>query len=327
MHVLRKLEQGDLQGNPLTREDAAGLLDIDVYGGDFHRLLALSDKLSRSKFRDRGLVFAQIGINAAPCSKNCAFCSMGKAHYAMDAQWQKNISEIRSEVGRLLAEQIDDLFLMTTADYPQDVFLDVVQQVRTILPESVRLVANIGDFTLETARRLKGAGCTGAYHICRLREGKDTGIDPQEREKTLEAIVGSGLELYYCIEPIGPEHGREELVAEMLRARQLGVAAMAAMRRIPVPGTPLFPLGQITALELTKIVAVANLVVNPSRCLNVHEPMQMPLLAGVNQFYAEMGANPRDTCSRTEVSRGFSPARAWELLAEGGWRRGPAKAP
>jgi len=59
-------------------------------------------------------------------------------------------------------------------------------------------------------------------------------------------------------------------------------------------------------------------VVNPSRSMNVHEPMQMPLLAGANQLYAEVGANPRDTRSLTEQGRGFSPAKAWALLAEGG---------
>lgn len=321
MHILDMLEKA--QGNDvvLSREDAEQLLRIDVCGDDYYRLLALSNRMSRRKFRDHGYVFAQIGINAGPCPKNCAFCSMGNDHYVMDSQWTKSLAEIEAEAGRLLEEKIDDLFLMTTADYPQEQFVDVVKHVRAMLPPEVRLVANIGDFSLETARALKAAGCTGAYHICRLREGKDTGITPLEREKTFEAIIAAGLEFYYCIEPIGPEHGYDELAAEMLRARELGVQAMAAMRRIPVPGTPLFPLGQISALELTKIVAVANLVVNPVRCMNVHEPMQMPLLAGVNQLYAESGANPRDTCSLTEQNRGFSPARAWDLLAEGGWYR------
>ena len=42
--------------------------------------------------------------------------------------------------------------------------------------------------------------------IVRLREGKDTDIPPQRREKTLQAIAESGLDLYYCVEPIGKEH-------------------------------------------------------------------------------------------------------------------------
>jgi biotin synthase len=321
MDLLDTLERTGPAGMSLTREDAVALLGIDVHGPDFYRLLALSNRLSRDKFGNHGLVFAQIGINAEPCPINCAFCSMGRDHYAMDSEWRKDFPAVRAEVARLLEEGIDDLFLMTTADYPQERFLTVAEAVRAELPDAVRLVANIGDFSLDTARALKAAGCTGAYHICRMREGRDTTIAPREREKTMEAITGAGLELYYCIEPIGPEHDCHELAEEMLRAKRLRVPAMAAMRRIPVPGTPLYERGQISALELTRIVAVSNLVVNPARCMNVHEPMQMPLLAGVNQLYAEVGANPRDTCSLTEQGRGFSPAKAWELLAEGDWFR------
>ncbi len=75
-----------------------------------------------------------------------------------------------------------------------------------------------------------------------------------------------------------------------------------------------------TASELTKIVAVTNIVVNPSRSMDVHEPTQMAMFAGVNQLYAEVGANPRDTKSDTEQSRGFTPERAWDMLWEAGYR-------
>lgn len=35
-------------------------------------------------------------------------------------------------------------------------------------------MANIGDFGLDTALKLKEVGFTGVYHINRLREGEDT---------------------------------------------------------------------------------------------------------------------------------------------------------
>jgi biotin synthase len=318
MAVLDKLEKG-LPPRELTLADATELLGTDTRGAGFFRLLSLANALSRRKFRDRGYVFAQIGINAEPCSKNCAFCSLGAAHYAADSTWRKGVDAILAEARRLSAQGIDDLFLMTTADYPQDHFAEVAAAVKATLPPDVRLVANIGDFNAATARDLKAAGCTGAYHICRLNEGIDTGIAVPEREKTLEAIAQAGLELYYCVEPVGPEHSPEMLAREMLRAREYGVQAMAAMRRIPVPGTPLFGQGRISALELTRIAAVAGLVVDPARSMNVHEPVQMALLAGVNQLYAEAGANPRDTRSLTEKGRGLSPSGAWAMLAEGHW--------
>lgn len=315
--ILRRWRESEYA--EITEDEIAALLGMPPQEDSFYELLAASDARSRACFGSRGYVFAQIGLNAEPCSKNCAFCSMGASHYSMEARRQKNIPQMEQEIEDLLAQGIDDLFLMTTADFPQAEALRFVAAARAVLPDAVRLVANIGDLDDDMARRLRDSGCDGAYHIRRLGEGRDTGIRPEEREATLRALRDAGLDIYYCLEPIGPEHTPTELARELMFARSLRPQAMAAMRRVPVPGTPLAARGRISARELTKIVAVTNLVVAPSRCMNVHEPMQMPLLAGVNQLYAESGANPRDTRSRTEESRGFSPSAAWELLAEGGW--------
>ncbi|MDR3088772.1 MAG: hypothetical protein LBU39_03030 [Desulfobulbaceae bacterium] len=319
MEILTGIEQGQVD---FSADEIVALLHIENYSAAFYRLLHLADRRSRRQFGSRGYVFAQIGVNAEKCSKNCAFCSMGANHYAIDDSWRKNSSEILRELDGLLAQGIDDFFLMTTADYPVDEFLRIAEQARKKLPLTNRFVANIGDFDRATAQRLKAVGFTGAYHINRLREGVDTGIEPRQREETIGHIQDVGLELYYCIEPVGPEHDYEELAEEIIRASRLHIEVMAAMRRIPVPGTPLFAKGKISAAELTKIVAVTNLVARPSRAMNVHEPIQMALLAGVNQLYAEAGANPRDVKSKTEEGRGFTPEKAWEMLEDGGYERG-----
>lgn len=319
MNVLDKIKKGNFQPSEGAIID---LLRIENGSREFYELLYESDALSRRKFGNRGYVFTQIGINAKPCPVNCKFCSMGAAHYSLNSRWEKTTEDINEMLAFLQIGYFDDFFLMTTADYPQDRFIAIGEAVKPLLRKDQRLVANIGDFDTETAVKLKTAGFTGAYHINRLREGTDTLATPAEREKTLNAIREAGLELYYCIEPIGPEHSYEELTVEILRARELEIGVMAAMRRVAVKGTPLHESGQISAPELTKIVAVTNLVVNPSRAMNVHEPIQAALLAGVNQLYAEVGANPRDTDSHTEQSRGFDPAAAWNMLGEFGYGPG-----
>jgi biotin synthase len=214
---------------------------------------------------------------------------------------------------------MNDFFLMTTADYPIKKFIEISGEIRKHLPDYVRFVANIGDFDLYTAKEFKAIGITGAYHIKRFREGIDTMIKPEIREKTIDNILNAGLELYYCIEPVGPEHSYDEILGLIYYVKPFPIDAMAVMRRIPVPGTPLYNLGQINAMELTKIVALTNLIIKPTRSMNVHEPTQMSLLAGVNQLYAEVGANPRDTSSDTKDGRGFTPAMAWQMLAEAGY--------
>jgi len=317
MKLIEKIENGDLN---LSDDEILELLSIQNGSRDYYRLLFVSNDLSWKKFKNKGYVFTQIGINAEPCSKNCQFCSMGFEHYSLDSQWKKEIELLKNELITLQQYIFDDFFLMTTADYPIDDFIDISTQLKPILKKDRRFVANIGDFDQKIADELKLIGYTGVYHINRLREGKDTLIPTIQRERTIEAAISAGLELYYCIEPIGPEHSYEELLIEIKRARDLQISVMAVMRRIPVPGTPLFKLGRITATELTKIVAVTNIVVNPTRAMNVHEPTQMALLAGVNQLYAEIGANPRDTKSDTEKSRGFTPDKAWDMLWEAGYQ-------
>ena len=318
MKTLQKVTRGDYN---LSENEIVDLLSIEILSKEFFELLAVSNALSRHKFGNHGYVFTQIGINAAPCPINCSFCSMGATHYALDSQWEKSTDEICAQLSWLQKNYFDDFFLMTTADYLQDKFIAIGKAVKPLLRKNQKLVANIGDFDLQTAFRLKEAGFTGAYHINRLREGTDTMAEPKDREKTIQAIQEAGMELYYCIEPIGPEHSYEVIMIEIIRARELNISVMAAMRRTAVKGTPLHELGQISIPELTKIVAVTNIVVNPSRSMNVHEPIQAALMAGVNQLYAEVGANPRDTDSHTEQSRGFNTVAAWAMLEEFGYQQ------
>ncbi|MDR1937553.1 MAG: radical SAM protein [Tannerellaceae bacterium] len=313
--LFRKIETGV----DLSQSDAVRLLSVDNTGREYYRLLYLARAQSVKAFGNRGYVFAQIGINAEPCSINCHFCSMAAGHYALPGKWRKSIEEIIEGVKQLVEDRANDIFLMTTADYPVEDFIAVGKAVRSYIPPEIRFVANIGDFDLPTARKLKEAGFTGAYHIVRMREGMDTGAPVEQRVKTLDAICEAGLELYYCVEPIGPEHSGDEIAAEIFRAKDYRVEAMAVMRRTPVAGTPLFHYGAISTPELCKIAAVAQLVVRPTRSMNVHEVTEMSILAGINQLYAEAGANPRDTDDNTENNRGYTVQATRKLLENSGY--------
>lgn len=318
MRAIEKIENKDFN---LTDSEIIELLSIDTYSNDFYRLLSVSNELTRNKFKNKGYVFTQIGINAESCSVNCRFCSLGADHYSVDSKWEKDVDTLIEELKGLNEYHFDDFFLMTTADYSIDKYLEISKQLKPLLSENQKFIANIGDFDIETAKRLRSVGFTGIYHINRLREGQDTLVSTEQREKSIVAAQAVGLEIYYCIEPIGPEHSYEELLVEIKRARDLKISVMAVMRRTPVAGTPLAEAGQITAIEMTKIAAVTNIVVNPLRSMNVHEPTQMSMLAGINQLYAELGANPRDSNSETEKSRGFTPMKAWEMLWEAGYTK------
>ena len=308
------IEQKLANHDPLNRDDAIGLLKISNQSDEFYRLMCIANSLSRNEYGNKGYIFAQIGLNAEPCTGGCRFCSLAQSNFSVEYHYRLTVDEAVMAGLDICRSEISDLFLMTTADYPFEHVINIATKLRKSIPKSIRLVANIGDFTYEQAMQLKVSGFSGAYHIHRLNEGIDTDLSPDRRIDTLNNVHKAGLELYYCVEPIGPEHTYEALVDEMLRARKYGVDVMAAMRRVPVPGTDMEKRGTITLLELTKIAAVTRLVTRPKRSMNVHEPTEMALLAGVNQLYAEYGANPRDTLAQTSKGRGSSIQRVKQML-------------
>ncbi len=313
--VLEKFRNGTL----LEKDDACILLEQEVGSREYYEILWAANCYSRQTFQGKGMVFAQIGLDAQPCSVNCKFCSLSADAMGKSCALIRSAEEVLSQAKDLAKETISDLFLMTTAEFSQELFLEYGKKVRNVIPEEMRLVANVGDFGLQYAERLKKAGFTGVYHICRLREGVDTGAKLETRMHTLDAVRKAGLELYYCVEPIGPEHTNEELADEMLRIREYPVGVMAVMKRVAVPGTALADRGEISAARLAQICATAVLVSRPPRAMGIHEPDELCLMAGANQIYAECGSNPRDTNRDTEKGRGFSVQDAWKMLKKTEW--------
>jgi biotin synthase len=214
------------------------------------------------------------------------------------------------------------LFLMTMHNFDFARLLHIVQLVRARIPRATQIVVNIGDFDPSQGRELKAAGVGGAYHVCRLREGTDTALDPAQRRATLRHIRESGLDLYTCCEPIGPEHSPQELADQMFLGLEYGCFQHAAMRRVYFPSSPLAGHGQISELRLaqvTAVVALAALACRETRSIAVHEPNLLGLAAGANTIYAETGANPRDTEKNTTGHRGRDIRDCKVMLYEAGF--------
>ena len=86
-----------------------------------------SKRIVPEVYQDHGYIFLQIGINNAPCSGNCKFCSMGADHYALET-WEQPIDRILHSVKSAVAQQVDAIFLMTTADFALEAYLDIARR-------------------------------------------------------------------------------------------------------------------------------------------------------------------------------------------------------
>lgn len=308
----------------LDKEHALRLMEIKVDSADMYALMSTANSKTRELFNNFGEVHAQIGINYAPCPNKCGFCIFSVA----DKNVELSLNEVLRRAEWLVREGTNAIFLMTTGDYDFDRFIEIGRAVREVIPPKMPLVANTGDFGYSEAKELTDAGFTAVYHVVRLREGIDTKIDPSDRLRTIKAAKSEGLDLSYCVEPIGPEHTSEEIVEAIFLGKELQPTVMATMRRIPVPGTPLAKFGQITQLEQAKIEAITRLVMgNNVLAMGVHEAYIPCLMSGANQIYAETGPNPRDEALDTAKGRGLSVKSCRVLLQEANYnpRDGPAR--
>ena len=307
-----------------TKEDCCTLLDYAPASQEAAVLRSHADLMTRRRLGNSALILGQIGLEVSRCPAGCRFCMFGQSSYQLES-FALSDEEITQKAHEFCDYgDIYGLFLMTMHMFSLDRLLNAVSLVRKNIPASTKIWVNVGDADLRTFETLKQVGVSGAYHACRLREGKDTSITPAERIRTMENIRAAGLELYTCCEPIGPEHTNEELADAILLGVSMGCSQHAAMRRTPVPGTPLAAKGTITEQRLAQIVAVLTLATAHMPNLDfisAHEPNQLSLGAGSCLVTAESGSNPRDIFLDTSISRGFSTARCRRMLFDAGFEK------
>ncbi|MEI8123449.1 MAG: radical SAM protein [bacterium] len=309
-------------GRAPTQEECVFLLQCPETSLEASLLRAVADSITRRQFNNEGIVLGQIGVEISPCPGKCKFCSFGEGHTAFEASAMSDADILCCADSFTGSGELYALFLMTMHTFDFERLIQIVQMVRKRNPRETQIVVNIGDFDQSQARDLKAAGVNGAYHVCRLREGVDTALNPKLRKATIRNIKDSGLDWYYCCEPIGPEHSPQELADQIFIGVEYGCFQHAAMRRVYVSSAPLSPCGQISELRLaqvTSVVALATLACPETRSIAVHEPNLLGLTAGANTVYAETGANPRDTEKNTAGHRGRDITGCKMMLYEAGF--------
>ncbi len=316
--ILDRAQSGRAPG----KEECIVLLQFAETSLEAALVRAVGDSITRQRFENQSFVLGQIGVEIGPCPGKCKFCSFGEGHTTFEASLMDEEDILRSADIFTASEELYALFLMTMHVFDFERLIRIVHMLKKRMPQETQIVVNVGDFDKAQARDLKAAGASGAYHICRLREGVDTALNPENRKSTIRAIKDSGLDWYYCCEPIGPEHSPQELVDQIFLGLEYGCFQHAAMRRVYLPSAPLSPHGQISELRLaqiTAVVALASLACPETRSIAVHEPNLLGLTAGANTVYAETGANPRDTERETTGHRGRDIKDCKRMLYEAGF--------
>ena len=290
--VIDKAKQTSMDGKVLSRDVLLSLLELDPRSEEAEYLGRCARDIARIKGNNKARVGSSIGVDLAPCSMSCRFCSMGEKWGLVKEPYLIPDERIVSIIRDRVQKGYWQFTLRTTEFFDIGKLCDTAKKIRKEIPGEYILTANTGELTPEQAKMLKDAGFTGAYHALRLREGIDTPIPPSVRINTMNSIKGSGLYLGCGVDPIGTEHTNEELADILVFYSSMAPAGLCTMRRINVKGTPMEGIEEVDDDRMAQIAAVIRLV-QSGRNVAVHPPIQKAMDNGANTVAIEIGANPR----------------------------------
>jgi biotin synthase len=320
---LRDILDNAYAGISPGREDCAYMLGFDDNSLESQLMRAVATDIIRNGNDNSAIILGQIGLEMSPCPGNCGFCAFGKDHTNLKPYRVSEEDFISKLTDFTKADDLYGLYLMCMHEYDLDFFLDRVRLARKIITGSTQLLSNVGDSDIDAFKEMKKAGVTGVYHVCRIDEGCVTTLSPEQRIRTMQNALEAGLQIFSCLEPIGPEHTIQQLVDNMFIGIEHGCTQHAAMRREPVPGSPLAKYGQISNLRLgqiTAVVALATFSMPTMTYMGVHEPTEIGYVSGANVVTAETGVNPRDHVVETSANRGMDMAACRRMLFDSGFK-------
>jgi len=326
--MVKRIVEKALSDNILNAEEISLLFEVPLFSYDSSLIQAAARQMCEKASNGFAEVHAQVGLDIARCPRNCLFCSFAACNRVFTENIDLPVEEVVNRARDFENDGANAIYLMTTARYPFEKFIEVAEEVRKSLRSETILVANIDDFSEKQALQLKDAGFSGIYHALRLGEGKDTSIPPEKRLQTFRNAKEAGLLLGTCVEPIGTEHSINELVEKIIITRETKPVFSGGMRRIPIPNTEMERYGTVSEVRMAHILGVIRLATGydiPGNC--THEPNVIGVTAGANLIWAETGSNPRDTENDTEDKRGMDVQQCREIFKEAEWNvlSGPSK--
>jgi biotin synthase len=314
--LLRKSDEGE----PFSKPELVQMLSYPPDSPETYQIMAVANHLSKELTQNKAEVHAQLAFNLAPCAGNCGFCSFAQINGIFQEETRLGPEQAVHYAKQFETDGANAVYIMTTAHYPFELFIEMSQEIRRHLRSDTMMIANVGDQSFDHANKIKETGYSGVYHALRLREGLDTSLSPMTRKNSIRNFQEAGLSVGTCVEPVGPEHTNEELAEAVLFTASFNPSFSGAARRIAIPGTRIASRGMISELRMSQIVAVTRLCMPRSVLGNcTHEPCSLGAIAGANLFWAEVGANPRDVEEKTEEGRGETIESCKRIFHEVDW--------
>ncbi len=244
-------------------------------------------------------IHGQVDMDGSPCPHDCRFCSLAESNTARREKEEMPRKEVFENVERYLDAGVNLISLMVTGAYDFDKYVDICAEAIKMIPDEIPVLANLDDFTLEQALKLKEIGFDSVYHVIHWGEGDITNISPDLRIKTFENARKASLSIASGVEPVDPDATAEQLCKgfrDTLKYAQ--PISVCSIWRYPVPGsdfedqTPKTQIDFAFLMALTRLICGLDVPYVGSFALNGD--------SGAVWSTAEVGMNPRDVANRTE---------------------------
>lgn len=243
----------------LTQDDCEFLLSFRDKSSEANLAVSLANRLMHRACSDVGQICAEIQVSSGPCSKNCHFCryAEGICYDRFEVIEDSALAKYAQLIGGF--SDVKNIRLTTCGDVEIDELCEQVHIVNQNARKGTRVYVNTRDLTFQECTELKKAGAYGAYHACRIGEGKDTEIKPETRLETISNLVRAGLSVITGIEPIGPEHTNEDIVETFFKTLNMRCSSAEIYAREPVTGTDFAKFNKLGPARFAQIRAVLML--------------------------------------------------------------------
>ncbi len=257
-----------LAGEPLTREEALGVLRAD--DAELPALLAATWRVRRHFHGNTVKVHVLMNAKRGGCAEDCGFCvQSSEADGAVEPYRLQEADEILREAREAHARGAWKFCIVTATRGPSDRDLDVVcEAVRRIKRDvPIRICTSLGLLTPAKAARLAEAGVDRFNHNLESSERFFPEVCSthswRERVETLRTAKAAGMEL--CSGGIvGMGETDEDVVDLALAVRELDVDSIPVNFMMPVregaprAAAPLTPAYALKVLCLTRLLNPAK---------------------------------------------------------------------
>jgi len=266
----------------------------------FNELLFQAQSIHRQHFKNDEIELCSLlSIKTGSCPEDCGYCSQS-GHHDTGLQREKLLSLeiVTAEAKRAKAEGATR-FCMGGAwrSPPQKDLPKVIEMIKAVKAIGLETCATLGMLDETQVHALKEAGLdyynhnldTSPEHYGNITSTRTY----QDRIDTLHLVHAAGINMC-CGGILGMGESREDRISLLQQLANLPEPpkSVPINRLVPIPGTPLADIPPIDNLEFVRTIAVARIMMPPSRIRlssgreTMSEEMQaLCFMAGANSMW------------------------------------------